>query len=127
MAYATVTLTSASTNTSAAVNLDWIGGKPTIVTVYGTSVSSGAFTIQYTLDDLLRSSSPTWFNASSGIGAGFPSTSLTGTVFVASNAYPDGVGYTFLGPIAGVRLASTATNNVNSGPITMKVIQGIGG
>lgn len=127
MPYATVTLTSASTNTSTAVNLNWSSGRPTIVTVYGTSISSGAFTIQYTLDDIQRSSSPVWFGASSGIGAGFPSTSLTGTVFVASNAYPDGVSYTFLGPIAAVRLTSTATNNVNSGPITMKVIQAEGG
>lgn len=128
MAYATVTLTSASTNTSTPVNLNWIGGKPTMVNVAGTSQSSGAFTIQYAMDDLQRvpSSLVSWFNASSGIGPTFPSTAIVGTVFAASNSYPDGVAYTFMGPITAVRLASTATNNVNNGPITMRVIQGEG-
>jgi hypothetical protein len=126
MPYQTVTLTSASTNTSAPVALNRIGGKPTSVSVIATSQSSGAFTIQFTLDDLqqVSSGSVAWQGASSGIGQTFPSTANTGTIFVASNAYPDGVFYTFLGPIAGLRLFSSATNNVNNGPITMGVVQG---
>lgn len=120
----TVTLTSASTNTSTVVALNWMGGKPTIATVYGTSISSGAFTIQYTLDDVMRSSSPTWFGVSSGIGLTAPSTATAGSIFSASNAYPDGVSVTLVAPICALRLKSTATNNVNSGPLTMKVVQG---
>jgi hypothetical protein len=121
MPYATVTLTSASTNTSPVANLNWIGGKPTTATVLATSVSSGAFTLQYTLDDLQRvpSTLVAWFGVSSAIGQ-------IGTIFSASGAYPDGVTYTFPGPIAGLRLFSSAANNVNNGPISLMVLQGEG-
>ena len=126
MPYQTVTLTSASTNTSTPVALSWRSGMPTMISVVGTSISSGAFTLQYTLSDLVTtlSSLVAWQGFSSGIGTTFPSTSFTGTIFGASNAYPDGMSFTFTGPIAGVRMTSTATNNVNSGPITMRVVQG---
>lgn len=124
MAYATVSLTSQSTTTSTPVNLNWMGGKATIVSVISTSLAVGAFTIQYTLDDLQKvsSGSVAWQIASSGIGTTFPSTSLAGTVFVASHAYPDGLSYTFLGPIAAVRLGSSTPTQ-----LSMRVIQGEGG
>jgi hypothetical protein len=129
MAYATVTLTSASTNTSTPVALNWIGGKPTIASVLVTSVSSGAFSLQYTLSDLQRTSSANvvWQGCSSGLGTTFPSNTLiVGSIFNCSNAYPDGMAFTFLAPIAGLRLSSTATNNVNNGTISLRVIQGEG-
>lgn len=115
----TVTLTSASTNTSAAVALSWMSGGPTSVSVMGTSISSGAFTLQYTMMDLTTnpSSVVVWSGLSSAIGQ-------IGTVFVASNAYPDGVFTTITSPVAAVRMTSTATNNVNGGPLTMRVLQG---
>lgn len=121
MPYTTVSLTSQSTTTSTPVALSWMSGKPTTVSVIATSLSSGAFTIQYTLDDLQRvsSGSVAWQNASSGFGTTFPSTAVVGTIFVASNAYPDGVTYSFLGPLAAVRLGSTAPT-----PLTMRVLQG---
>lgn len=124
MAYWTVSLTSQSTTTSAPVNLNWIGGKPTTVSVIATSLSTGAFTIQYTLDDLQRTTaaSVAWQVAAASFGATFPSTATAGTVFVASNAYPDGVTYTFLGPIAGLRLGSSTPTQ-----LTMRVLQGEGG
>lgn len=123
----TITLTSASTNTSDIAALNWMGGKPTICTVYAASVSSGTVTLQYTLDDILRSSSPRWFGVSSGIGLTAPSTATTGSIIAASGAYPDGYSVTFMAPICGLRMTSTATNNINSGPWTMKVVQGEGG
>ena len=124
MPFASVALTSQSTTTSAAVNLNWIGGKPTTVSVLATSISTGAFTIQYTLDDIQRTTaaSVAWQIASSGIGTTFPSTAVVGTIFVASNAYPDGVTYVFSGPIGAVRLGSSVPT-----PLTMRVIQGEGG
>jgi hypothetical protein len=53
-------------------------------------------------------------------------TSNTGTIFAASNAYPDGVFYSFNGPIGAVRLFSSAANNVNNGPLTMRVVEAEG-
>ena len=119
MPYSTTTLTSASTNTSVPVALSWLGGKATTASVVGTSQSSGAFVIQYSMDDVLRvpSSLAAWFGYSSAIGS-------PGTVFVASAIYPDGVLASFATPIAALRLFSSATNNVNNGPITLRVIQG---
>lgn len=119
MPYQTVTLTSASTNTSAPCALNWMTGGPTTVSVIGTSLSSGAFTVQYTLSDLLKTQSSlvAWSGVSSAVG------SFTGSIINASNAYPDGYLTTFTGPVAAVRMTSTATNNVNSGPLTMRVLQ----
>lgn len=122
MPYTTVSLTSQSTTTSTPIALSWMSGRPTTVSVIATSLSTGAFTIQYTLDDIQRvsSGSVVWQSASSGIGPTFPSNALVaGTVFNASNAYPDGVTYTFLGPIGALRLGSTTPT-----PLTMKVMQG---
>jgi hypothetical protein len=75
----------------------------------------------------VSSSLVAWFGASSGISATFPTTANTGTIFQASNAYPDGVFFSFPSPIAALRLFSSATNNVNNGPITMRVLQAEGG
>lgn len=121
MPYTTVALTSQSTTTSTPVALSWMSGRPTTVSVIATSLSTGSFTIQYTLDDIQRvsSGSVAWQICSSGFGATFPSTSLAGTIFVASNAYPDGVSYTFLGPIGAVRIGSSTPTS-----LTMRVMQG---
>lgn len=119
MPFATVTLTSASTTSSTPVALNWIGGKPISVWVTSpTSTSSSVFNLQYTMDDLQRTSSGSvlWAGVSSAIGQ-------PATTFNTTGAYPDGVFFQFLSPVAAVRLFSTA---VSSGPLTMKVIQGEG-
>ena len=119
MPFATVTLTSASTTTSTPVALNWIGGKPSSVLVTApTSTSSCVFNIQYTLDDLQRTSSASvlWSGVSSAIGQ-------PAQTFSSTTSYPDGVFVQFLYPIAAVRLLSTS---ISSGPLTMKVLQGEG-
>ena len=122
MPIATISLTSASTTTSAAVALNWTGGRPTSValTMPSTTGSLDA-TVQFCLQDIQRagigSSQATWFNyGSSGIG----------THFSTANLDVGGIGpvLTFLGPIAGIRLQST---NISSGPLTAYVLQGEGG
>jgi len=108
--------TLSSVGVSGALNLDWMGSKPTtcVVTLGSTTMTSD-FTVQYTLDDLQTSTSPVWFGVSSAIGSSV-------THYSASNA--DGVSLTFLNPIAGLRLSSTA---ISSSSLTMKVLQGPGG
>jgi len=129
MTYTTITLstaTSSNPGTSAVANLNWIGGKPTTVVVYSTNTGSSiAFNIQYTLDDVMRvggSSLALWQNLSSA----YSDTGLTqgtGATFASSTINNDGLIFSFLSPIAGIRLNSTS---MNGGPLTLKVIQGEG-
>jgi hypothetical protein len=122
MPIATISLTSASTTTSAAVQLNWTGGRPVSVALTMPSTTGSLdFTLQFTLTDIERagigSSQAAWFNyGSSGIGSHFSSANLD----------VGGIGptFTFLGPIAAVRLQST---NISSGPLTAYVLQGEGG
>jgi hypothetical protein len=124
MPFATVTLTTAASSVpgaSAAVALNWIGGKPTtVLATCPTATSSGFVYIQYTLDDLQRiggSSLATWQSVSSAAGA-------PGTSYASTAAGIDGIYTQFLSPVAAVRINSTG---LSSGPWTMKVIQGEGG
>jgi hypothetical protein len=125
MPYTTVTVTSASTTPSSPVALSWRSGRPTTLSVIATSISSATFSIQCTLDDLQivgGSSAAMWFGLSSGISTTFPSTAVAATVFNASNAYPDGINYTLLGPVAAARL--TQVTSLNGGPVSLRVMQG---
>src|SRR5450631_483794 len=122
MPIATISLTSASTTTSAAIALNWTGARPVSVglTMPSTTGSLDA-TIQFCLQDYQRlgvgSSQVTWFNyGSSGIGSHFSSANLD-----VGGAGPV---ITFLGPIAGIRVQST---NISSGPLVAYVLQGEGG
>jgi hypothetical protein len=122
MPIATISLTSASTTTSAAVQLNWGGGRPvSVATTMPSTTGSVDFTVQYALQDIQRAgiglSQAVWFNyGSSGIGLHYSSANLD----------VGGIGpvLTFLGPIAALRLQST---NISSGPLTMYVLQGEGG
>ena len=119
MPYVTTSLTSVSTTTTTPIALNWIGGKPTTVSVSAASSNaSSPFYIQYTLDDLQRVSSGSvlWFGVSSNIGQ-------PATTYQASASWPDGVTVSFLNPIAGIRILSTA---ISSGPLVLKVLQGEG-
>jgi hypothetical protein len=118
MPYATVTLS--SVGTSPPVNLNWRGGKPaTVVVVSSASGSSGSVVVQFTLDDLQLSSSPTWFGFSSNT---YSIDFLSGTIYNASAIFPDGVYVPIPTPVAAVRINSSALSQ----GFTMKVIQGDG-
>lgn len=123
MPYATVsisTITNSTTTTinSSAVNLNWIGGKPSTVSLtFTTSLSSNTAQIQYTLDDIMRTSSPVWLSVAS------TAASSTIAVYPSSTWFDAGVTLSFLNPVAAVRFVST---NFSSGTITMKVLQGEG-
>lgn len=125
MPYQTITLSTAASSTpgaSAAAALNWIGGKPITVSILPASGggSSGAFTIQYTLDDIMRvpSSVVVWSGVSSAPALGLP-----GVTWNASAVAVDGVFLSFLSPIAAVRLNSS---NLTGGPLLLKVLQGEG-
>ena len=123
MPSATLTLSSPGVTSASNVNGQF-GGKPISVAVIpGSSTQNTDFTIQYTLDDisLVKSSLVVWSGVyvSTALGIiGQPATHFTST-----GSFPDGVSYSFLSPVAGLRLSSTA---ISSGSITMKVLQGEG-
>lgn len=125
MTYATVTLS--SVGTSPAVNLNWIGGKPTTAVVFSSASgsASGDFFVQFTLDDSQRSSSPTWFGFSSnsynietGAAAHYNSSAL-----FPGSSQGECLYVPIPGPVAGIRINSTG---LASGSIIMKVVQGEG-
>src|SRR5882672_4672657 len=103
MPYTTVTLSSAGT--SPVVNLNWRGGKPITATVIVSTVVAADFTVQYTLDDVQLSTSPTWL--SFGSSANFYAGVSIGSVY----------------PLAALRISSTT---FTAGTLTFKVIQGEG-
>lgn len=110
---------------SIAANLNWIGGKPfTIHVVAGSSTMTGDFTIQYTLDDIQRSSSPSWFNLSSNPFNQIETSPSVGVHWLSSNtAFPDGFMVNFPTPVCAVRMNSTA---MSSSFMTFRVVQGEG-
>jgi hypothetical protein len=120
MPYQTVSLTSNSTTTSGPMALNWIGGKPSTVSLSftGSSQQTTDATIQYTLDDIMRTASSlvVWLPVASSAGSSTPA-HYSGTFF------DTGVTLSFLNPVAAVRLGSTT---LSSGTLTLKVIQGEG-
>src|SRR5262245_29217534 len=107
--------TSISTSTnSAAANLNWRSGRPVTATVTSaSSTTTGSFVVQYSLDDLQSSSSPTWASVSSVAG------SSVATVYLSSTIFDPGLTLTFLNPIAALRITSSA----NTATLTLKVLQ----
>lgn len=121
MPLTTVTLSSVGATNFISVN--WVGGKPmSVVVIPGSTGQTSDFTIQYTLDDISRiaSTSLVWSGVylSTAPGAFGPATHFT-----SSQSQPDGVFYSFLSPVAGLRLSSTA---ISSSALTMKICQGEG-
>ena len=100
------TATSTSAITSTGVMLD-----PTarVTNVFLTGPSTTAdVCLQVTLQTAMSTGTTIWTDAS--------------TTHLSYSAGNEGVTYTFLSPIAGLRLASTA---LTSGTVTMKVLQSI--
>ena len=120
MPYQTVTLSSADVpGQSAPIVMAWRNGAPASAAIYPstTGTSSATFSLQYTMDDVQLvggTSLARWANVSSAYGS-------SGTVYSASAISVDGVFYSFLSPVAALRINATA---LSSGPLTMKVIQG---
>jgi len=129
---------SAAPTASAPVALDWRGGTPVLwqVTI-SSSVATGDFTVQYTLDDISlttyssvypRTGSPTAYPSTTTVWAAVSSTPYTtlsttgsaGVHFTSSTIFPDGISGVFPASPAALRLYSSATS---SGIITLKVIQ----
>jgi hypothetical protein len=121
MPYSVVTLSTGSTTTSSPVQCNWRGGKPTAVQVTANSSFACDLTIQYTNDDVMLvggTSLAQWSGISSAIGQ-------PAQHFLSSTAFPDGVAYTFTGPVGAVRLGSTAIAAASAGAVlTMRVMQG---
>jgi hypothetical protein len=116
MALFTTTLSSAGT--TIASNLNWIGGKPVTASItIGSSTSSGDCVLQFTLNDLMRTSASAvvWQGFSSALGA-------AATHFSASSIFPDGVLASFLSPVCAIRLNSTSV----AGTWTLAVVSGEG-
>ena len=127
--------------------MDWSAGKPVTLSVVTASSSGTAdFTVQFTLNDVTSSaganpytstgaatqSVPVWQNATVAGPFGFPGLS---SAFTSSGGYPSlhfelsvidtaaGLTFVTLGPVAGVRLNSTA---LSSTILTLTLLQGIG-
>jgi len=113
MPYTTVTLSSAGT--SPIVNLNWRGGKPITATVIVSTAVAADFTVQYTLDDVQLSTSPTWLSFGSSAGS-------SATHYSSAN-FDAGVSIGSVYPLAALRISSTT---FTAGTLTFKVIQGEG-
>ena len=114
----TIQLSSANVpGVSAPSETNWRSGKPMSVSVFvsTTGTSSGAWSLQFSLDDpmlLGGSSLAYWQGVSSATGQ-------PATTFGTSN--PDGVFFSFPTPVAAVRLSASA---LSSGPLIIKILQG---
>jgi hypothetical protein len=105
-------------------NLNWLGGKPTTISLtFTSSTANNDVTIQYSLDDVQRvtSTAVVWNSLSSGGGININSTSA---FHFASTTWSDNA-FTaqILSPVAAIRMNSTA---FNGGSATLKVTQGEG-
>lgn len=110
------TTTLSSVGTSDPINMNWRGGKPiTALVTLGSTTMSADFTLQYTLDDLQLTTTQTWI----GVGS---STGSSVTHFSSANG-DAGVSWTFLNPVAALRISSTA---ISSSSLTLKALQGEG-
>lgn len=106
-------VTLSSVGTSDPANIDWRGGGYlTAVVSLGSTTMTTDFTLQYTLDDSQLTSTRTWFGVSSAVGSSI-------THFSSANA-DAGVSFTFLAPVAGLRISSTA---LSSSTLTLRVLQ----
>lgn len=106
------TVTLSSVGTSNAIILDYIGAKTTTVrlTLGSTTMTTSAI-IQGTLESSMATgSNPTWFTVS--------------TVALTSAFADTGYNLTFLTPMAGLRINSTA---ISSSSLTLTALQNAGG
>lgn len=105
-------VTLSSVGTSTVIVTDYLGAKTTsIQATFSTSTSSAFAQIQGTLDDPMKTTSPTWFLIST-------------TTFTSSTNFDIPAMISVLSPIGGVRLNST---KLSAGSITLQVLQNAGG
>lgn len=110
------TTTLSSVGVSNPINLNWRGGAPvSVVVTLGSTTMTTDFTVQFTLDDLQLTTSPAWIGVGSSVGSSV-------THFSSANGDASLV-MTFVNPIAGLRISSTA---ISSSSLAMKTLQGIG-
>lgn len=109
-----ITVTLSSVGVSNAANCTWLNFQPiTAAVTLGSTTMTVDFTVQFTLDDLQLSTSPVWLGIGSSVGSSV-------THFSGANA-DTGISMTFLAPVAGLRISSTA---ISSSSLTLKVLQG---
>lgn len=109
-------VTLSSVGVSSAINLDWrTSGPITAVITLGSTTLTTDFTVQFTLDDAQLGATQAWTGVGSSVGS-------TVTHFSSING-DAGVYMSFLNPIAGLRLSSTA---LSSSSLTLKTIQAQG-
>jgi len=126
MPYATIvqsTAVSTSPGASNVIGLNWVAGRPTTVALSWNSSNVLCLSqIQYSLDDVqrVRSSLMVW-NA-------VPSSNSSTPAFYASSTFYDvGATFSFLSPIAALRLFSTSITAGGSQSVSMDVLQPEGG
>jgi hypothetical protein len=110
------TVTLSSVGVSNAINLDWRTSGPVtaVVTIDSTSMTTD-FSIQFTIDDAQLGQTQTWVGITSSLGSSV-------THFSSANS-ANPLSISFLNPIAGLRLSSTA---ISSSSLTLKAIQAQG-
>lgn len=129
MGYTTTTL-SATTGASPALSVSWQSGRPWSAVVTTSAQSTGAFTVQYTLQDITSTSigltAPSWLNLTGANGLTGLSSAVTSsagyqTLLLTSSTIDVAAGLLVWGlyPIAGLRLNSTA----NSGVLVLNLLQ----
>src|SRR5260221_13158824 len=107
-----------SAGVTAVSNLNLIGGKSISASItIGSSTSSGDAILQYTLQDIMKTSASAviWQGVSSAQGQ-------PATHFSASHIYPDGEFFPFQTPLGALRLSSTSV----TGTWTLLVAEGEG-
>ena len=138
--FASVTVSASSgAVVSNPISLNWRDGGPAMwqVTV-SSSVGTGDFTVQYSLDDwttpalvyassnynvggvTVSASLTVWSGVSSSPYTTVPTSGAAAVHFTSSTLFPDGVSGVFPVAPAGLRISSTATS---SNTLTLKVIQ----
>jgi hypothetical protein len=126
MTYANITQSTANSTTpgaSAPVALNWVSGRPCSVALsWNSSNVLCVSRIQYTLDDIQRTSSQNvvWNSVPAAI-------SSNPLFYSASANYDSGATAQFLSPIAAVRLFSTSITAGGSQSVSMDVLQPEGG
>jgi hypothetical protein len=98
-----VSVTLSSSGIGRAVDLDWMSSKFAAYAVTFSSSGIATWTVEGTLDDLQRVSSPVWFTLSSG--------NANSSYSLAS------------GPLAGIR---PNVASLSSATLTFRVLQGVG-
>jgi hypothetical protein len=121
MTYATISQTTGSTQASAVVGLNRVGGKASTVALSWASSQAGCVSqIQYSLDDMQKVSSQNM------VWNSVPSTAASSTpqFFTSSQLFDVGATVSFLSPTTAVRMFSTTIGAGQT--VFFKVLQGEG-